>query len=119
MGDATVVLRRMVGLTQEQAEALSRLEPHRLCDDPHSGAGDGDWPEPAEPERDGAAGADARRIEIPPVDWTDALADALAQARDGDTIVVRSAALAEVAERARRRMRPDLVARIEVAPHRP
>ncbi len=110
--ESVAQVRDLLGLTPEHAASLSRRR-HQADDDDSVDEDAASQPEAptqrATPEPEGA-----RRIEILAADWTDALADAIAWARDEDTIVVRSAAMAELAEGARRRMRPELAVRVEV-----
>ena len=47
------------------------------------------------------------RHEIPGPNWTTALADAIEQAADCDTIVCHSTAMCQLAESARKRMCPE------------
>jgi len=48
-----------------------------------------------------------KSIELPVANWTTALADAINQDEDGDTIACRTASQAESGESARQRMCPD------------
>lgn len=55
------------------------------------------------------------RYEIPPENWTTALADAVKASRDGDVIVCRSEDMVRLAKRAVSRMCPDRTITFEVS----